>query len=234
MKNAEFILKSGKVSAKMLDNTITLEVNLTAINETSILDAGAFSDVTKGKRMEKLNINLKDITYYLIQLFYRTNKTYSCTQTKIGKLLSILAFKYARNGKILFNEPIYKYQPDCGTLIKDLVFINKDIYTRNFDIDDDMDSEEPIYFNFNTNNDIPNTYTEIGTISCELKADIEDIFIQFGAYPASVLGKYLNPIADKLVDMEDNELDLKKIQTISINDFENSQINQIIKYIYLR
>lgn len=78
-------------------------------------------------KMQNSNLRLKEITYYLIQQFYKTGEKYSCTQTKLGKLLSILAFKYARNGQKLFDTPIYKYPPRCGTLIKALTFIPKDI-----------------------------------------------------------------------------------------------------------
>ena len=74
-------------------------------------------------KMIELNANLKDVTSCLIRMFYQTDKKYSCTQTKLGKMLSILAFRYAINGEKLFNESIYRYPPNCGTLIKALTFI---------------------------------------------------------------------------------------------------------------
>lgn len=232
MKNKKFMLKNGQVSAKILDNQLEIKANLVAIRGKNTLKKHNFRVITEDMQMEKLNINLKDITYYLIQLFYKTDKKYSCTQTKIGKLISILAFRYARNGKILFNESIYKYQPNCGTLIKDLAFLPKRVYTRDLDIDD-MDKEQIICDSINNVVDIPIQYIKTEGLSCELEREIEELFIQFGAYPASVLGEYLNNIADKLIS-EDTKLNLEKIENINIEDFTEAEINPIIKYIYSR
>jgi hypothetical protein len=59
--------------------------------------------------MEKMHANLRECMNYLIQLFYKTDKRYSCTRSKISKLLSILAFKYAVYSIQLFDEKIFRY-----------------------------------------------------------------------------------------------------------------------------
>lgn len=40
-----------------------------------------------GNEMKNINVSLKSAANYFIQLFYKTGCKYSCTQTKIGKLL---------------------------------------------------------------------------------------------------------------------------------------------------
>ena len=199
--------------------------------EISFLYRDKINIATKDNEMEKLNINLRDATYYLIQFFYKTEKKYSCTQTKIGKMLSILVFKYAKDGKQLFYEKIYKYPPRCGTLIKDLTFIPKDIYIRDTDIED-PDGEEIINIVFNDSVEIPDIYTNINNLTDDIKKEIECLFRHFGTYPASKLGEYLNPIVDKFIVSNSDEISLERMKYIDIEDFSDSEINDIIKYIY--
>ena len=84
----------------------------------------------KKTSMEKMNVNLEQAANYLIQLFYKTGKKYSCTRTKIGKLLSIVAFSYARKNSLCFNEKIFKYD-ECGTIINELeAHVDREIYLK--------------------------------------------------------------------------------------------------------
>lgn len=211
---------------------INMEEEAAQRKDIKVFSKENFTAVAKDEKMENLNTSLKDITYSLICFFYKTNKKYSCTQTKLGKMISILAFKYAKNNQRLFNEPVYKYPPHCGTLIEDLVFIPKDIYTRDLDIED-PDKTDIISEDFNETVEIPSTYADADSLSFELKQEIENLFIFFGAYPASKLGEYLNPIVDKLVKRDSNEIILENILNISIVDFNENEINEIIKYIFI-
>ena len=181
-------------------------------------------------KMIELHTNLREVTNYLIQLFYKTGKIYSCTQTKLGKLLSILAFKYAQNDEKLFDETIYKYPPRCGTLIKDLAFIgNKNVYKRDI-TQDDLDNCQIITHEFDHTVDIPLLYNEIASLSDELKKDIESVFRSFGAFPASILGEILNPIVDLVVN-DIGEIELTKFKDLQKNSFDKTNSN-IVEYIY--
>ena len=215
----------------MNKNKIYLNIKLYTdfLEETHLTNKKLCIYTCEDTDMKNLNMNLKEITYYLIQLFYKTGKKYSCTQTKLGKLLSILAFKYARNEQLLFNESISKYPPHCGTLIEDLVFIPKDIYIRDLDVED-PDKLKIINEPFDDKAEIPNNYMDINNLSDQVKKDIEDLFRLFGSYPASKLGEYLNPIVELTVS-DDNKIILNMIKTISIEDFSENELNEITKYI---
>lgn len=186
---------------------------------------------TKEEQMKELNVNLKDITYYLIQLFYKTGKEYSCTQTKLGKILSILAFRYALNGQKLFKEIIYKYHPQCGTLIKDLTFVPKTIYTRELVLQN-PDRVSVIRDIFDENTSIPYPYNEVDSLPLSIEEDIINAFRHFGSYPADELGRLLNPIVDKIVDVTGDKIMLEKLSTIKEHDFESGNKNAIVEFIY--
>ena len=214
------MLKKINISTKgqAEDIEITIQVNSTQQN----MDAK--------EKMNNLNINLKELTYYLIQLFYQTGRRYSCTQTKLGKLLSILAFRYAHNGNILFEETIYKYPPNCGALIKDLTFVPREIYTRDINADD-FDMSSPIDVAIDTSIDIQESYKMDFTLSNEVISEIETVFRLFGAYTPYKLGELLNPVVNK-IKSDGNELNLEKLKELNITDFSTSEINAVIDYIF--
>ncbi len=210
----------------------SLFCKLADMNITKLLHIGEDIIHDEKKSMKELHTNLKEITYYLIQFFYKTGEKYSCTQTKLGKMLSILAFKYARNDKKLFDISIYKYPPHCGTLIKELTFIPKDIYEREFS-QNNPDTADIITVGVDDSIQIPEPYNEVNNLSLEIKKDIEDLFFNFGAYPADELGKLLNPIVDQLVNQQNDELDLSRLITLDRNIINIGQdSNRIVDYIY--
>ena len=183
--------------------------------------------------MIEKRVALREATNYLIQLFYKTGKKYSCTQTKIGKLLSILAFKYAKSGELLFDEIIYKYPLCCGTLIKDLQFIvRRSVYRRDFR---EADSDKISWIErceLNNSAYIPFDYLCVKSLEISLIRDIEDVFFRFGAYPTDELGRLLTPIADKLVAGTTNVLELSRLVGLKKNDFINASGNKIVEYLY--
>lgn len=183
------------------------------------------------KNMENLNVNLKQVVNYLIQLFYKTDKKYSCTQTKIGKMLSILAFKYAQKNQLLFNENIYKYPPDCGTLIRDLVFIPNDIYFRDIEFEN-PDNSEFIDDIFNDNVEIPARYFNTIALPVEIEAEIEKLFRKYGAYSSRKLAELLNPIVDKIVEENGDLIRLEKLSKIEKGEFNLDDSNSLIEYIF--
>ena len=108
-------------------------------------------------------------------------------------MLSILAFKYAQNNKLLFNENIYKYSPDCGTFIKDLVFVPNDIYFRDIEFEN-PDNSKFISDIFNDKAEIPERYLNVEILPVEIESEIENLFRKYGAYSSRQLAELLNPI----------------------------------------
>lgn len=186
-----------------------------------------------GNEMKNINVNLKSAANYFIQLFYKTGCKYSCTQTKIGKLLTILAFLYARRGMILFEETIYRYK-GCGAIIDNLksIIVDRDVYINSeyddFDgeIRDSLDSTL-----FNELGESLGVYSDISGLSPECVQYIEQVFRRFGAYSAYSLGQLINPIVDHKDVVEYNEIvNLDSITRLNLDDFEQS--NELIEYIF--
>lgn len=228
---------NGKI-IKILIRVLDTKIKIIAKGENGALTEvrvhnGNFSEQCHcKKKMIELKENLKAITYYFIKLFFLTQKKYSCTRTKLGKLISVVAFKQAVHGQRLFDEPIYKYPPLCGTLIKDLTFIPKDIYWRDSD-QPNPDKIAPIDECFDNSVSIPIQYTDFRQPTEQIKVHIEQVFKEFGAYPADVLGKQLNPIVEKIVDTNTDEIDLSRLESMNIADFNISDENdKIVKYIF--
>ncbi|MBE5820979.1 MAG: hypothetical protein E7311_00120 [Clostridiales bacterium] len=177
--------------------------------------------------MEKLHASFKDITKYLIELFYRTNKKYSCSSRKLGMLLSILAFSYAREGKKLFEEKIYIIHTN-GTTIDSLTsFIDTHVYYILKDVDD----KQPInYIPIYTYCYIPQKYKCCDYPSKEICLRIQEIFQKFGSYSMCdliTLTKIME--IDNLIE-NDTSINLEKISKLHLSDFEKA--NELVEYLF--
>ena len=165
---------------------------------------------------------------YLISFFYKTDKRYSCTRTKLGKMLSILAFKYAINGVNIFDEKIHKYE-NCGTWINSTKFWPRDIYAH-YPGQIHDDKRKISIFSMKLTTDIPECYSKIGELSPELMLDIEDLFCTFGAYSQKDLSDLLNPIVEHPeVCNEDGTINLESIKNLNKWDFLG---NKAVEYIF--
>lgn len=180
------------------------------------------------ENLQDLNINFRQATNYLITLFYKTEQRYSTGRTKIGKLMSIVAFVYARWGQRLFVDEIYKYD-DCGTIIASLDFISREVYVTWGASDDD---KQYIHDDLCIDCNIPNYYSNCVDVPEDVKFVIEDVFRNFGAYSQGDLGNCLNLIVD-LDYMVDNKklIRLEKIQELDFKDFKDLKDNEVIKYL---
>lgn len=180
--------------------------------------------------MNELRTDLKELTFFFIQLFYKTERKYSCTQTKLGKLLSILAFKYAINGEKLFDEQIYRYSPRCGTQIKALIFVPKDVYVRGID---QVDPDKSITIEeIHEDADIPSQYLESSSLAPKIREEAKNVFLNFGAYRANTLGNLLNPIVDHLVTEDNDTVDLSYFSKLEMGHIDDGKNNSIVTYIY--
>lgn len=179
----------------------------------------------KNYKMNELHINLKEAALYLIGLFNATGQAYSCSRTKIGKLLSILAFVYARRGIQIFDETIYKYD-GCGTTIPELAsFVYRDVYIKlNYE-----DMRSPVNIEIDSSN---LEYNE-EVLNLTVISDIRVVFNRFGAYTAFDLGKCINPIVNFENVTEDDVINLSVIEKLSINDFEYvTEDKELIEFLY--
>jgi len=165
---------------------------------------------------------------YLIQFFYKTNKRYSCTRTKIGKLLSILAFKYAvkYDENIIFPWEIYRY-PGCGTLIAGLqYYVDRDAY---FAYPYDNSKKRISRNELNENVDIPDRYKDVSNLDPKLKEEIENVFFTFGAYSQVDLGEELNPIVEHEGICHADIVDLEAVACLDKNQFPD---NKVVEFIF--
>lgn len=187
----------------------------------------------KNERMKKKNINLKHLTNYLIQLFYKTGQKYTCTQTKIGKLLSIISFNYARKGELLFEEAIYKYN-ECGTAINELKLLvpDREIYIQSSYADSQHIIEEQFKDElFDPFDDSLKKYAETGDVSADLKIVIEDVFRKFGAFSPRDIGQLINVVVecDGVTNL-DGSINLDRISKIDKSYFKQSNI--LVDYLF--
>lgn len=191
----------------------------------------------KKEKMEDLHTDLKEAINYLVQFFYKTGQVFSCSRTKIGKLLSIVAFLYARRGKKLFDQCICKYSQNCGTTITDLAFyVDRDIYIQYNGYDDGKKTIDSNLINNNIT--VPEQYINVDSISDDVKFSIKNVFLSFGAYSAIDLGNCINPIIlYEGITQENGDIDLIKIYHLSKEDLlaqynDNSIDKTLINYIF--
>lgn len=172
-----------------------------------------------------------DIVDYLISLFYKTNKKYSCSRTKIGKLLSILEFKYARMKKHrVFLRDIYRY-PNCGTAIHGLIVeCERDVYRM---IKYSDNNKKIAFSEINFNVITPMESKDFSWIPLEIRKEIQRVFCNFGAYTPKRLGDCLNPIVEyDGVCEQDGVINLDRIAELTIHDIKNMGSNEVIDYIF--
>ncbi len=178
------------------------------------------------KKMIEMNVDLSELTNYLIQLFYKSGKRFSCTRTKIGKMLSILAFYYAVEGKKLFKESIYKYC-NCGSAIVDIM----DRFTERKDIYiwygcDNSPKTDANKFDYNEETFIPAEYNNISSLSDEIKDSVKRAFETFAIYSPEQLGELINTVlnSDGVVG-ENGEISLLAIKNLSMEIITNTETN---------
>lgn len=187
---------------------------------------------TKEEQMEELNVNLEQAANYLIELFYMTGRKYSCTRTKIGKILSIVAFDYAMDNKRIFKETIYKYD-DCGTAIREIMdSFDRDIYPQCLDYDKQQYITDEL-----DNTLLESEYNNFCEIDISVRNRIENAFRFFGAYSPSQLGNCINFVVSQdgitTINGEINILKLCELTKENLN-LCNCNDTTLIKYLFDR
>ncbi len=182
----------------------------------------------KSGNMNNLRVNLNEAANYLIQLFYKTGMRYSCTRTKIGKLLSIVSFKYAQQGQQFFEESIYKYD-DCGTAIKELTaHVDRDVYIRCNYSDDKKEYVEAIDDTLALP-DVALKYCNTDNLKEDAKKVIVEVFRKFASFSARQLGELINPIVNyEGVTRTDGIVDLTIFHALKKEDFQSSEHPRVL------
>ena len=214
---------------------ILMEANADCLNTSNLPHGGHIDACLNKMNMENMKIDLTKATNYLVQLFYKTNLRYTCTRTKIGKLLSIVAFVYARQDKLLFEETIHKYD-QCGTAIYEIMerFKDSDIYTRI--VYEDCENRVPDVVMANaviSKVTIPDEYEDIVGLDVDVISTIDSVFQMFGAYSPSALGECINPIVNyQDVTNPEGEVVLSNISKLQIGFFAGENNCHLINYLF--
>lgn len=184
--------------------------------------------------MDRMNESLEDITNYLISLFYMTDCKYSCTRTKIGKLLSIIAFSYACEDKKLFDDEIYKGDK-LGPIIPVLQILWFPLEIYSFGKDEKCyDDMTVINEKFNEDVEFSTKFYNNQFLSVELKERVENVFRRFGAYPSVELSFLLKPIVINATYGEYDEIDLSKISSVIQNTVQSNEMIEYFKLNFLQ
>lgn len=175
---------------------------------------------------------------YLVQLFVKCERKYSCSKTKLEKLLSIANLKCIKNGNKLFDEKVIEIK-DCGVglsynfptyLCGDIVLAllndknNKATSPKRQIPETDINNS----IKHNTQYD-----KDVNDLTEEDKKCLLNVFLEFGAYDSSILGSLLDEFKYELVN---NQVDGEKINFKKCQSFFNRKSdtnNEILKYIIL-
>jgi len=203
---------------------IFMEVNADKLFEDLDLHCRRQIACFKNRTMVNQIENLEVASKYLLEFFKITDEKYSCSRTKIGKLLSIVAFVYARKDVRIFKEEIHKYN-DCGTSIDELrSFVPLNLYRNSTYSDNNASISDDL--------SIDNTTDEYSILSNDLRKTIKDVFMRFGAYLPLNLGKSINTIVEYPgVTSDDGIINLDAIKNIDVNNISASHNGDVIEYI---
>lgn len=174
--------------------------------------------------LNNLNVDSMSASWFLLTLFFKTERKYTCTKVKTSQLLTIIALDYANNGDKLFDTDIFKSEDD-EIYISSLVGLSKREYigaiNQNDDnqyIDADLDDSKEYL--------VPFVY-RCNTVDENLKEKTISVFRHFGAYSQEDLATMINPILNKITN-EDGMVNLTKASSI-IN--ETNEDNEVVKYL---
>jgi len=175
---------------------------------------------------------LRALAYYLVSLFYKTNCKYSCTRSKINRLLTIYMFCNIKNKPNLHDSKFAITKEFMG--FYDLAFIipNTIYYTDLRDMKNNDDKQE-IKERFGK---VINRYTEYDDkIDESQKELLELIFRKFGSYPITDLSIKTDKIKDNapIKQKKDNVVNIDEF-LLFLNNKENNKLyknNEIFKFI---
>lgn len=198
---------------------------------------GAVCTEEREKEMRYLAI---EVAKHLIQLYYRSDKEYHCTLTKVEKLLAIAGLVYAKSQKRLFLEEITI--KNCGVGIDGLEFDlpSEIIDTRSaLDRSETGETDTPICPIYQPVDCVPNYFRSNPDVilSEDCKELLLSIFEQFANYKARTLGALFDGFKHHISYIADEKNQKRCIDQDKVKEFFERELgssfnqNQIYNFI---
>lgn len=226
----------GFISIKAYKNANCVSIVLNIqdyITSTSLIDDSSDLTYMKTQKMERKikMVKVESAAKFLASLYFKTGKRYTCTKTKIEKMLTIAWFIKLRNGEQLFINSVLIN--NCGTGVSGLeefeatVLMGSEPENRKR-ITDCICSEE-------TN--VPEIYKEksIGYIDDKIKKLLVDVFKEFGNWKAADIGIALDEFKDDVStfsELYDRYIvDFQKSRALFSDAIDKYEKNEIINFV---
>lgn len=178
--------------------------------------------------MREMEINIKPYAIYLISLYYKTGCKYSCTRSKINKLLIIFKLCFIKNNLKTFDNKLIIYEN--FSYFEDLsIIMEKDVYCTEKSIEENS----KIIDKLNEMVEIPPMYKTYIKLAEEEKKLLEIIFREFGNFNINYLSDKIEPIVRNISAIYKNNfiLDEDRVFDFFNNYYHEYQNNEIFKFI---
>lgn len=143
------------------------------------------------------NIDIFDAAKYMVCLYYKADKLYTCSRTKIEKLLAIADLIFIKHAKRLFPQlPIYINS--CGIGYR-VLSTNSFLFPIDNIISGECQKEfaDNITIKLNAEQVVPQIY-EIEFPEENARKVLEGVFCHFGAYTAKLIGSTIDDFKEQL------------------------------------
>lgn len=182
------------------------------------------------------NIDIFDAAKYIVCLYYKVDKPYTCSRTKIEKLLAIADLVFIKYSKRLFPKwPIYINSCGIGYRVlptDSLLFPIDNIKTGN----SCTEFSDKLTINLDNERDIPSMYAIDFPEGNERKV-LEEVFCRFGACTAKLIGSAIDEFkiyiqSDMVSDSGlKDKVDVEKATEFFTHDNGLLKTNAIAKFI---
>lgn len=166
---------------------------------------------------------------FIIQHFIKCDGTYSCSKTKLEKLLAIANLKFLKDGRQIFDNAILTRRCGVGIDIEFPRYLCGDVVIGTSSVEHESKIELDCFQPDLPYSSIYDTYVNI--LSNEEKDVLREVFFTFGGYKRETLGEWLNEFKEFLVDKPgvDEPISMEKCREFF--KYKPSIQNLIINYI---
>lgn len=231
LKNNKF---NGNISKKTKGNVVlctSVKMLFDDGDELSLcVKSGDFLviEVVNGLSRNTLNKNNKMIgiiesAKYVIRLYFRTGSKYTCSRTKVEKIVAIAAFTAYRQKKRLLIDNIYLKNCGVGFPQINTVFFSDIIDGKEDDnqyIYDKIDVSIPVLERYIRNNDEDD-------LNPSVKELLETTFRTFGAFNSRTLGCAIDDFKNEIITNQIVD-ERKAIDFFSNDSLKNNYKNNLI------
>lgn len=184
----------------------------------------------ESERIVKM-VKVESAAKFLASLYFKTGRRYTCTKTKIEKMLTIAWFIKLRNGEQLFINSVLVN--NCGTGVSGLEEFEATV-NMGTEVEDGKRITDCICLE-ETN--VPEIYKEksIGEIDNKIKKLLVDVFREFGNCKASDIGTTLDVFKDDISifsELYDRYiLDFQKARNLFLDSNDKYEENKIMNFV---